>query len=181
MGNRHAQIEGGFTVRGEKRAALGGMPIDTHGHMERPVDLVRCSADRHHQPVRGCSRHHKAVGLRVGNHGLVVLNGWAEPVSEFRHAEELAVVRAGWVVQAAQQAGQISLVTQREHNRKVQPLRRRQLAKPLRLPAGDSREKMSLQCLLRLRRLCVKRNQQQSNRDEGSAGNPDVHNLTPLT
>src|SRR5262249_9730348 len=89
------------------------------------------------QAIRGRAAYSEAVGFGEIDHRLIILRRRPKCFGELGHAEEMAVVGAGWVVKPAQQAVQIPLVAEGQHDGNVQALSGCKNAHWRGLPAAD--------------------------------------------
>lgn len=75
------------------------MLIDVQGYVKRLLNIGNRADDVKIDAIARPAGHRQSVGFRKADHRIVVVLGWAKSGGEFLYREELAVGRAGRIVE----------------------------------------------------------------------------------
>jgi hypothetical protein len=119
--------------------------------MEGFLNARHWSRDIHVHAIARSSNHRQAVCLGETNHGVIIFLARTKPVGELLHRQELAVGRAGRIVEVLQKAIQRSLVAVRQNKHQADRLRCGKTPNGLRLAIAGHIAHMARQRGRRLR------------------------------
>src|SRR5579871_3675578 len=143
----NAQSQRRLTVRGEERAVFRGMLECAHRYMESLLDLRDGTFNINDQTVCMRASHGQAIGCCEIEHSLVICCCGTKLFSKLRYAEKIVKIRAGWVIEPAEQITQCRLIAKRQHDRELHALGGWQYSHRHGLPAGNNRTHMVMQNL----------------------------------
>ncbi len=142
---RNFQVERGFAVGRVECAIPRRVPIDSHGHVERFLDVRHRPFDVYYQAIGMGLRHRQAMRFREANDGVAIVQAGAEALGKLFHAEVSVIVGALGIVDLLQQIVEIGLMAQRQGNRQAHALGARHLAGQRGLPVDHRRGDMRRQ------------------------------------
>ena len=125
---------GGLPVRSIEGAVFGGVLVDAHGHMEGCLNGRHRAGDIQVHAIAGSAHHRKAVGFGEMNSQRHSPPGWGQTRGELFHREELAVRRAGRIVEFLQKTDLSRLVAERQNQHQAHGLLCGEAPDGLRLP-----------------------------------------------